>query len=205
MKIVLASSNAGKLAEFDAIFEGTEFEILPQSVFSIPDAEETGKKFEENALIKARHASLLSGMPAIADDSGLEVDALGGRPGIHSARYAGEQASDAKNIEKLLGELKGIPMENRQARFQCVIAMVRRHDDPDPVVCKGSWEGLPVVCKGRWEGLIAEKPAGENGFGYDPVFCPESFGCTTAQLSTETKNSYSHRARALKQFKAVLF
>ncbi|MFC6634066.1 RdgB/HAM1 family non-canonical purine NTP pyrophosphatase [Microbulbifer taiwanensis] len=191
-KIVLASGNAGKLREFSQLFAGWDIQVLPQSEFDVPGAEETGLSFIENALIKARHASRISGLPALADDSGLAVDALGGAPGIYSARYAGPGATDAENNRKLLEALAEVPDERRNASFHCALAFVRRHDDP-----------VPLVCSALWRGRILREAAGEQGFGYDPLFFVESQGMTSAQLSRELKNRLSHRALAVQQFEAL--
>ncbi len=191
-RLVLATSNAGKLAEIRRVLETQPFEIVPQSAFDVPDVAETGLSFVENALIKARHASRHASLPAMADDSGLEVASLGGAPGIRSARYAGEDASDAENVAKLLSELDQ-GERSRDARFVCVIALVRHADDP-----------APVLCEGHWHGVIAESPKGENGFGYDPVFFVRELGRTAAELAAEEKNRISHRGRALAQLAAQL-
>ncbi|SHF80700.1 XTP/dITP diphosphohydrolase [Microbulbifer donghaiensis] len=188
-KIVLASGNAGKLREFSQLFANWDIQVVPQSEFEVSDAEETGLSFIENALIKARHASRISGLPALADDSGLAVDVLGGAPGIYSARYAGPAASDTENNRKLLQALQDVPDERRTASFHCALAFVRRHDDP-----------VPLVCTARWSGRILREPAGEQGFGYDPLFFVESEGMTSAQLAREVKNRLSHRAQAVAQF-----
>lgn len=191
-KIVLASGNAGKLREFSQLFASWNIEVVPQSEFDVPEVEETGLSFIENALLKARHASRISGLPALADDSGLAVDALGGAPGIYSARYAGPGASDADNNRKLLESLDGVPEGERAASFHCALAFVRRHDDP-----------VPLVCSAQWRGRILPEPAGEQGFGYDPLFFVESQGMTSAELPRETKNQLSHRAQAVQQFAAL--
>ncbi|KUJ83161.1 non-canonical purine NTP pyrophosphatase, RdgB/HAM1 family [Microbulbifer flavimaris] len=191
-KIVLASGNAGKLREFSQLFASWQIEVVPQSDFDIPDADETGLSFIENALIKARHASRLSGLPALADDSGLAVDALHGAPGIYSARYAGTGATDTENNRKLLEALAEIPEERRGASFHCALAFVRRQDDP-----------VPLVCTAQWRGRILQQPAGEAGFGYDPLFYVESEGMTSAQLPREVKNRISHRGQAVERFKAL--
>jgi XTP/dITP diphosphohydrolase len=188
MKLVLATSNPGKLEEIRTLLKSPGCEVFSQSEYNVDDAVENGKSFTENALIKARHASVQTGLPAIADDSGLEVDYLEGRPGIYSARYAGEGAADAENIEKLLNELEGVPFESRTARFHCVIVLVKTIDDPDP-----------LICHGLWEGVIAESPSGDNGFGYDPVFFVPELGCTSAELSPAIKNRHSHRGQALQK------
>lgn len=185
-QIVLASNNQGKVREIGQILAGLQLEVVPQSTFSIEDADETGLTFVENAIIKARHASAEAGAPAIADDSGLEVDALNGAPGIYSARFAGKGASDEQNLQKLLRELKDIPEEQRTARFQCLMVYMRHAKDPTPIICQGTWEGL-----------ITLAPRGENGFGYDPVFFVPTHKCTSAQLAPEVKNQLSHRGQAL--------
>jgi len=187
-KIVLASNNKGKLREFNAILGDKGFTVLPQSEFDIPDADETGLSFVENAILKARHAARLSGLPAIADDSGLEVDALNGAPGIYSARYAGDNASDEENLVKLLHDLQDVPEQARTARFQCLLVFMRHETDPTPLICQGTWEGR-----------ILTEPRGDNGFGYDPVFYVPKHDCSSAQLPAETKNSLSHRGQALKK------
>jgi guanylate kinase len=186
-KTVLASGNAGKLKELTAILAPLGLELIAQSALGIDSPPETGTTFLENALIKARHAALASGLPALADDSGIEVDALDGRPGVRSARFAGEDASDADNLHKLLAELHDVPMEFRQARYHCVIAFVRRHDD-----------GQPIVAQGSWEGRIALEPRGSGGFGYDPIFLPADAHGTAAELDPKAKNEVSHRAKALR-------
>lgn len=188
MKVVLASGNKGKLNEFNQLLNPLDIEVLPQSEFNVTSVEETGLTFIENAILKARHASQISGLPAIADDSGLEVDALNGAPGIYSARYAGDEANDAANNQKLLQELSGVTPENRTARFQCVLVYLKHPADPTPIVCQGSWEGT-----------ILEAPAGEQGFGYDPLFWVPSKQCSSAELSRDEKNSLSHRGQALRK------
>lgn len=184
-KIVLASNNAGKIRELQALLGSLDIEVVPQGALGIPDADETGSSFVENALIKARHAARCSGMRAIADDSGLEVDALGGAPGVYSARYAGPAASDGDNIGKLLLALDGVPAERRAARFRCVMVLVRHADDAEPVIAEGAWEGR-----------IAEVRIGTGGFGYDPVFLVPDTGCSAAELPPEEKNRLSHRGLA---------
>lgn len=186
MKVVLASNNKGKLRELGELLAGHHMEIVPQGDFDIPEAVEDGLSFVENALIKARHAAALSGLPAIADDSGLEVDALNGQPGIHSARYAGD-GGDAANNRKLLEALAGVPEAERSARFQCVMVFMRHAEDPTPLICQGAWEGR-----------ILETPRGENGFGYDPLFWVESEQASAAELPAEVKNAQSHRGQALR-------
>ena len=187
-QIVLATGNKGKLAELNSML--ADWEVIPQSNFSIEEAEETGLTFVENAIIKARHACLHCGMPAIADDSGLEVDALNGQPGIYSARYAGEGATDQDNVEKLLMNLEH--HTHRKARFRCVIVYMKHQHDPSPIICSGSWDGD-----------IAWLPQGKNGFGYDPVFYVEALGKTAAELTAAEKNQMSHRSKALNQLKQV--
>ncbi len=189
-KVVLASGNAGKLVELQAILEQKEIQLIPQSELGVSDADETGLSFVENALIKARHACLATGLPAIADDSGIEVDALNGEPGIYSARYAGSHgaAADKDNNAKLLNELADVAEADRSARFQCVIAYLRHDKDP-----------MPLICQGTWEGRILFSADGENGFGYDPLFYVPTHGCASAKLDAKTKNSISHRGQALTQ------
>ena len=191
-KIVLASSNQGKLREFKQILSAKNFELIPQSTFNFVDADETGLSFVENAIIKARHASELTGLPSLADDSGIEVDALQGRPGIYSARYAQVQGpsvdQDKENNKKLLLELADVPEPLRTARYQCVIVFMRHPQDPTPLICQGSWEGR-----------ILSEESGVNGFGYDPLFFVPSHNCTSAELSKEIKNDLSHRGKALRE------
>ena len=185
-RVVLATGNAGKLREFAALLAPRAIEVIPQTALGIAAADETGDSFEANALIKARHAAIAAGLPALADDSGLEVDALGGRPGVWSARYAGPAATDAQNNALLLRELDGLPPIRRSARYRCVIAYVSGADDTAPLFASGSWRGL-----------IAATPAGNGGFGYDPLFIPEGLEVTAAQLPAAEKNALSHRAAAL--------
>jgi len=192
-RIVLASNNAGKVREFNQLLAGSGLEVIPQSEFQVEEIEETGLTFVENALLKARNAAQHTGLPAIADDSGLEVDALEGAPGIYSARYAGAGASDRQNLEKLLEALKGVDDENRSARFQCL--MVYLHHPADPT---------PMIFQGTWEGRILRTPQGSNGFGYDPVFYVPEQQCSSAELESDLKNSLSHRGQALRQLIAVL-
>ena len=184
-QVVLASANRGKQREFAALLAGFGLELLLQDSLGIASAAETGTTFQANALLKARHAAGHSRLPALADDSGLEVDALGGRPGVYSARYAGESAGDADNNAKLLGELAGVAAADRRARYRCVLALVRDESDP-----------APLLATGVWEGTIAFEPAGKQGFGYDPLFIPEGFSQRAAELPTELKNRLSHRAKA---------
>lgn len=187
-RIVLASSNKGKLREFQQILSVNDVELLPQSQFDIVDADETGLSFVENAIIKARHASDHTGLPSLADDSGIEVDALQGRPGIYSAHYAGVHGADEENNRKLLAEMADIPEAQRTARFQCVIVFMRHAQDPTPLICQGSWEGR-----------ILSQECGVNGFGYDPLFFVPSHNCTSAELNKQTKNTLSHRGKALRE------
>ena len=186
-EIVIATGNRGKLTEFQKMLAPLNMEVRPQNDFNTGNVEETGLTFVENAILKARHASRISGLPAIADDSGLEVDYLKGAPGIYSARFAGEDASDSDNIVKLLKELEGVPTEQRTARFQCVLVYLRHADDPTPLICQGTWDGH-----------ILEETHGDNGFGYDPVFFAPETQCASAQLEPAQKNQLSHRAKALK-------
>ncbi|MGB3611597.1 MAG: XTP/dITP diphosphatase [Cellvibrio sp.] len=192
-KIVLASGNAGKLREFQQLLAGCGFEVLPQSAFNLSNADETGLTFVENAILKARHACAHTGLPAIADDSGLEVDALNGRPGIYSARYAGVDASDAENNAKLVQELSGVEAAQRTARYHCVLAFMRHAEDPTPVLCHGSWEGS-----------ILTEPRGTGGFGYDPLFFVPTHQCTAAELDKAEKNRISHRGKAMAELLARL-
>ena len=186
MKVVLATGNAGKQREFAALLAPLGIELVLQSILGIEPAEETGTTFEANALLKARHAAERSGLVALADDSGLEVDALGGRPGVYSARYAGPKATDADNNALLARELEGIAPERRTARYRAVLALVRSAGD-----------AAPLVAEGHWEGRIALQPAGSGGFGYDPWFIPEGHAVSSAQLPPDVKNALSHRGRAL--------
>jgi XTP/dITP diphosphohydrolase len=191
--IVLASSNAGKVREFNQLLGGLQLEVVPQSHFNVADAEETGLTFVENAILKARNAAQHTNLSALADDSGLEVDALHGAPGIYSARYAAPEASDAENLEKLLAMLKDVPEEKRGARFQCVLVYLRHALDPTPLICQGTWEGR-----------ILTTARGANGFGYDPVFFVPTHACSAAELPAEIKNTLSHRGQALRQLLAAL-
>lgn len=192
-QIVLASNNPGKLREIGQLLAGHDITIQPQSDFDAPDVEETGLTFVENAILKARNAAHYSGLPAIADDSGIEVDALNGAPGIYSARYAGSGASDRNNLQKLLDELKDVPETKRSARFQCLIVYLRHEKDPTPLIYQGTWEGR-----------ILPEPRGTSGFGYDPIFFVPEKDCTSAELSPEEKNQLSHRGQALRQLVAAL-
>ena len=191
--IVLASSNAGKVREFNQLLGGLQLEVVPQSHFNVADAEETGLTFVENAILKARNAAQHAHRPALADDSGLEVDALDGAPGIYSARYAGPGAGDRANLEKLLAMLAGVPDAQRTARFQCVLVYMRHALDPTPLICQGTWEGR-----------ILTEARGSGGFGYDPVFFVPSHGCSSAELPAEVKNALSHRGQALQKLLAAL-
>ena len=192
-RMVLASNNAGKVREFAQLLAQARIEIRPQGDFGVPEAQETGLTFVENAILKARNAALHSGLPAIADDSGIEVDALNGAPGIYSARYAGPGASDADNCARLLAALESVPAPERTARFQCVLVYLRHGDDPTPLICQGTWEGL-----------ILDAPRGSNGFGYDPIFLVPGEGLSSAELDPEVKNRLSHRGQALRRLRALL-
>jgi len=192
-KWVLATGNQGKVKEMSELLNSFSIEVLPQSQFNVPDVPETGTTFVENAIIKARHAAKLTGLPAIADDSGLEVDFLNGEPGIYSSRFAGENATDQDNIDKLLNKLEGIMPEQRKARFQCVLVYMRHALDPTPIICQGTWEGS-----------ITENQDGTNGFGYDPIFWVESEQSTSAQLNKQRKSELSHRGKALAQLVTLL-
>ncbi len=185
-KLVLATGNPGKVREMAHVLSDFGIQVVPQSDFEMPEAIEDGLSFIENAIKKARHAAAYTGLPAIADDSGIEVDALDGRPGIYSARYAGEQASDSDNNQKLLQELQDVAPEQRSARYQCAIAFVRHKDDPTPQLFLGSWEGH----------ILAE-PQGDGGFGYDPLFWVAEKNCTAAQLTKDAKYAISHRGKAM--------
>jgi XTP/dITP diphosphohydrolase len=187
VKIVLASGNAGKLRELAAMLAPLGHEVLSQSAFGIETPPETGVTFVENALLKARYTAGRTSLPSLADDSGIEVDALAGRPGVYSARYAGEGATDQQNLEKMLAELRGVPSERRTARYQCVIVLARSADDPDPLIAQGTWEGR-----------ILTTPRGSGGFGYDPIFQPEGLTLTAAELPATEKNARSHRGQALR-------
>ncbi|MCU7930334.1 MAG: RdgB/HAM1 family non-canonical purine NTP pyrophosphatase [Candidatus Thiodiazotropha sp. (ex Codakia rugifera)] len=192
-KIVLASNNAGKVREINQLLASEQISVVPQKDFNIPDAIEDGLSFVENAIKKARHAASLSGLPAIADDSGIEVDALNGAPGIYSARFAGPGASDQANLQKLLERLKDVPDEKRSARFQCLLVYMRHAEDPTPIICQGTWEGR-----------ILFEAQGDNGFGYDPIFYVPTHDCSSAELAAEVKNSLSHRGLALRKLLQAL-
>ncbi|MCI2283319.1 RdgB/HAM1 family non-canonical purine NTP pyrophosphatase [Colwellia sp. MSW7] len=191
-KIVLATGNQGKVKELASLLAEHQIEIVPQSNFNVPDVAETGTTFVENAIIKARHAAKLTGLPAIADDSGLEVDALQGAPGVYSARYAfdivGEQVTDEDNTNKLLKALENTPDDQRKARFHCVLVYMKHENDP-----------TPIICHGVWEGSISREKRGEQGFGYDPVFWQKDLQLSSAQLPRNIKNRLSHRGQALAQ------
>ncbi|MCB1763237.1 MAG: RdgB/HAM1 family non-canonical purine NTP pyrophosphatase [Gammaproteobacteria bacterium] len=192
-RIVLASNNAGKVREINQLLTEQKIEVVPQSAFDIAEVDETGLTFVENAILKARNAAHHSGLPAIADDSGIEVDYLMGAPGIRSARYAGDGCTDEENNQKLLAALAGVPQAQRTARFLCLMVYLRHEFDPTPIICQGSWEGS-----------ILTAPQGENGFGYDPLFWVAEAGCSSAQLSPAEKNRMSHRGQALRLLLAAL-
>lgn len=186
-KVVLATGNAGKVRELSSLLSDFGLDVVAQTELNVESVEETGLTFIENAILKARHAAKVTGLPAIADDSGLAVDVLGGAPGIYSARYAGEEATDQQNLEKLLLALKDVPEDQRQAQFHCVLVYMRHAEDPTPLVCHGSWPGI-----------ITREAAGNGGFGYDPIFFVPEAGKTAAELSREEKIAVSHRGQALK-------
>ncbi|HTM63172.1 MAG TPA: RdgB/HAM1 family non-canonical purine NTP pyrophosphatase [Gammaproteobacteria bacterium] len=192
-KLILATGNAGKIKEMTELLRPLQIEVIPQAELNISDAEEPGLTFVENALLKARHAARISGLPALADDSGLAVDALHGRPGIHSARYAGTPASSQKNIDKLLDEMKLVPSDKRQAQFHCVLALLTSADDP-----------TPIICDGIWRGMILQQPQGDGGFGYDPVFLVPTENKSASQLAPDVKNKLSHRGKALRMLIQIL-
>lgn len=192
-KVVLASGNKGKVREFGEILAGADISIVPQNELGVPEADETGLTFVENAILKARNAAQHTGLPAIADDSGLEVDALQGAPGIYSARYAGVGAGDRANLEKLLAALQDVPGAQRSARFQCVLVYMEHALDPTPIICQGTWEGF-----------ITFEPRGESGFGYDPVFFVPAHNATVAELPSALKHDLSHRGQALRQLLEAL-
>ncbi|MDN3608962.1 XTP/dITP diphosphatase [Vibrio ostreicida] len=192
-KIVLATGNQGKVREMAGLLAKFGFEVIAQSEFNVSDVAETGTTFIENAIIKARHAAKETGLAAIADDSGLEVDFLNGAPGIYSARYAGDNASDQENLEKLLNAMEGVPQQQRTARFHCVLVLMRHELDP-----------TPIVCHGVWEGQILTQPQGDHGFGYDPVFLVPEDNCASAQLEPSRKKQLSHRGKALNQLFSTL-
>ncbi len=192
-RVVLASNNPGKLRELADLLSGLRLDIIPQAQLGVSEAEETGLTFVENALIKARHAAKTTGLPAIADDSGIEVDALNGIPGIYSARYAGQGATDEANNRKLLQALDGVPDAQRSARYQCLIVYMRHALDPTPMICGGSWEGR-----------ILTAPRGAGGFGYDPIFFVPTHQCSASELDAVEKNRISHRGLALRKLLAAL-
>jgi XTP/dITP diphosphohydrolase len=193
MRVVLASGNAGKVRELRQLLEPLNIEVLPQSDFNVPDVAEIGLSFVENAILKARHAAMHAQLPAIADDSGIEVDALQGAPGIYSARYAGEGASDEDNLRKLIRELSTVPAAGRTARYRCALVFMRWEKDPSPIVCQASWEGR-----------LLDAPRGSGGFGYDPIFELPERGLTAAELQPAEKNALSHRGKALRMLVAQL-
>ncbi|MGH8400847.1 MAG: RdgB/HAM1 family non-canonical purine NTP pyrophosphatase [Gammaproteobacteria bacterium] len=192
-RVVLATGNPGKLRELSAMLVGSNIQLMSQTEFKVTEVEETGLTFVENAILKARNASRQAGLPAIADDSGLEVDALDGAPGIYSARFAGADAKDADNTAKLLHDLLNVPTERRSARFRCAMVFMRHASDP-----------APLICEGVWQGCILTAPRGSNGFGYDPVFLVTGRDCSAAELSPEDKNLLSHRGQALRKLVAAL-
>lgn len=192
-KIVLATHNPGKVNELRHLLSMHQYQVIAQSAFQIQEVTETGLTFIENALLKARHASAMTGLAAIADDSGLCVAALGGDPGIYSARYSGVNADDATNNQKLLSELNNIPFEQRQAYYYCALVYLRHKNDP-----------TPIICESRWSGVILTEPQGCNGFGYDPLFYLPEHHCTAADLSAADKNKISHRGQALQSLLKTL-
>ena len=192
-EIVVASGNPGKLREFSRLFSAHHIRVLPQSAFAVPAVAETGTSFEDNALLKARHAAGYARRPVVADDSGIEVDVLNGEPGVYSARYAGEGATDDDNLQLLLRNIAAAGAREPAARFRCVMAYARAADDPEPLLAQGVWEGY-----------IVDKPAGDNGFGYDPVFYVPTHACTSAQLSPAVKNAISHRGQALQNLLEIM-
>jgi XTP/dITP diphosphohydrolase len=191
--IVLASANPGKVREFSQLLAGCDLEIIPQTHFLVSSVEETGLSFVENAIIKARHASQQTGLPAISDDSGIEVDALNGAPGIYSARFAGVGATDEANLQQLLDQLREVPEGRRTARYHCVIVYMHHPKDP-----------MPLICQGTWEGHILRERRGHYGFGYDPIFYVPTHHCTSAELLPDIKNQLSHRGQALRALQIAL-
>ena len=189
--LVLASGNAGKIKELQALL--SDYTLIPQTQFNVCEIEETGTTFVENAILKARHATKVSNLPAIADDSGLVIPTLNDAPSIYSARYAGKKATDAENIAKVLRELEGMPFGIRCAYFVCVLVLIKYEKDP-----------CPIIVQGRWDGIILEQPTGEMGFGYDPIFFVPTYNCSAAQLPFDIKNSISHRGQALRNLKDFL-
>ena len=192
-RVVLASNNAGKVREFGQMLAGQGLEVIAQGELGVPEAAETASTFVENALLKARNAAHHTGLPALADDSGLAVDALGGEPGIYSARYAGPGADDAANNARLLDRMRDVPAERRGAAFICALVYLRHAEDP-----------VPLICQGIWRGQLLEAPRGDNGFGYDPLFLVPGLDRTSAELPPEEKNRLSHRGQALVQLVAQL-
>lgn len=192
-KLVIASANKGKLRELSALLEPLNFEVHTQAEFNVPDVPETGTTFVENAIIKARNAAEHTGLPAVADDSGIEVDALDGAPGVYSARFSAPDATDEKNNALLVEKLAAVAEEKRTARYRAVIVYMRHARDPSPIICEGSWEGSIVL-----------EPRGDGGFGYDPYFWVPTHGCTSAQLTAEQKNALSHRGQALRELVSKL-
>jgi len=192
-QVVLASANPGKIRELEPLLATCGLQVVPQSDFDIPGVEEVGESFVENAILKARHAARLSGLAAVADDSGIMVDALNGAPGIYSARYAGAGASDSDNVNLLLDNLRDVPESRRGARFVCLVVYMSHAED-----------ACPLICEGIWHGRITHAPAGDGGFGYDPVFYPDDCRCTSAELEPARKNTISHRARAMQALLARL-
>jgi len=192
-QLVLASGNPGKLRELSVILDDLGYQLHAQSEFDVAEVPETGTTFVENAIIKARHAAAITGLPAMADDSGIEVDALDGAPGVYSARFSGPNADDAANNALLVEKLAAIPPAQRSARYRAVIVFMRHAGDPSPLICEGSWEGM-----------IQLEPLGDGGFGYDPYFYLPDQGCTSAQLSADEKNRLSHRGAALQELKRKL-
>ncbi len=192
-QLVLASNNPGKLRELKALLADFDCELLSQAEFDVPEVAETGTTFVENAIIKARHAAAHTGLPALADDSGIVVDALDGAPGVYSARFAGPGASDADNNALLIDKLRDVPAAERSAHYRAVIVLMRSAADPSP-----------LICEGRWDGLIRLEPAGDGGFGYDPYFYLPELGCSSAELTADDKNRRSHRGQALAALRARL-
>jgi XTP/dITP diphosphohydrolase len=192
-RVVLASSNPGKLKEFGALLADSGFEVVPQASLGVDDAEETGLSFVENALLKARHAARVTGLPALADDSGLCVDHLGGAPGLYSARYSGGHGDAAANNAKLLRALEGVPAERRGAFFICVLVLLRHADDP-----------APLIAEARWHGRILDEGRGSGGFGYNPVFLPEGYAQSVAEMDDALKNRLSHRGQAMAKLRGML-
>ena len=192
-KIVIASSNKGKIKEFQSYFDSFGLILIPQKEMGVSDIEETGKTYVENSILKARHASKVTGLPAIADDSGLSVEYLDGQPGIYSARFSGPGSDDKRNRDLLLKKLEGVPFEKRHASYHAVITLLHHHDDP-----------TPYIAHGIWHGIIAKEEKGEFGFGYDSLFIVPDLGCHAAELDVETKQNYSHRGIALRKLTKYL-